>query len=73
MNEMLSVLVLLCGVDFSETNYDKCIEKSKKCIEKEMVSTKVRNKKGPFTEVEKKVFYKCYSAGAVAEAKELKR
>jgi hypothetical protein len=73
MGEMLNVLVLLCGLDYTGDGYNNCVKKSKACCASESKILNKTKKNRPFTESEKAVFYKCYSQGAVSKAKSLKR
>lgn len=73
MSEMLNVLVLLCGLDYSQAEYKECIQKTKACYESRAKLIKNKTKTTQFTTAEKNIFYKCYSAGAVGSSKGLKR
>lgn len=73
MSGMLNVLLLLCGLDYSQEQYKQCITKTKTCYESNASKLPVKKTEGAFTEAEKAVFYKCYSEGAVGKTKQMKR
>lgn len=73
MEGMLSALVLLCGLDYSGNHYTECVKKTGQCHASMTKSLPARKAGTPLNDDEKMVFYRCYSEGAVAEAKDLKR
>lgn len=69
MSEMLNILFLLCGLDYSNIENKQCIKNTTICFEKSIKKLKKRKESTPFTKGERDLFYKCYNAGAVKTSK----
>lgn len=70
MNQILQILTLMCGMDYSGLEQQKCITQTEKCMQE---NSKAVLRRDEVKKMESQLFYKCYKQGAVEADKDKKK